>query len=58
MKVIVIGGDPCPFVADLHARYFDTKFEERSLVPGPGARLLGTTYDEWIRRSAPPEASP
>lgn len=49
-------GDARTVVADPHARYFNTELEEGSLVPGPGARLLGTTYDEWVRRSAPPEA--
>jgi len=37
-------------VADPHAPYFDTELGERSLVPGDGARLLPTTYDEWARR--------
>jgi hypothetical protein len=40
-------------VADPHARYFGTELDERSLVPGDGARLLPTTYAEWARGSAP-----
>jgi uncharacterized protein YbjT (DUF2867 family) len=51
-------GDPRVVVADPHARYFATELQERSLVPADGARLLPTTYDEWTRRSAPPEARP
>jgi uncharacterized protein YbjT (DUF2867 family) len=42
-------GDSRQVVADPHARYFDTELEERSLVPSPGARVLPTTYDEWLR---------
>jgi uncharacterized protein YbjT (DUF2867 family) len=42
-------GDSRKVVADAHARYFDTELGERSLVPGDGARLLPTTYDEWLR---------
>jgi uncharacterized protein YbjT (DUF2867 family) len=42
--------DPRKVVADPHARYFNTELGERSLVPGDGARLLTTTYDEWVRR--------
>ena len=49
-------GDPRVVVADPHARYFNTELDERSLVPGDGARLLPTTYDEWARRSATQES--
>ncbi len=42
-------GDPRTVVADPHARYFNTELGERSLVPGAGARILPTTYDEWAR---------
>jgi uncharacterized protein YbjT (DUF2867 family) len=49
-------GDPRVVVADPHARYFNTELDERSLVPGDGARLLPMTYDEWTRRSASPKA--
>jgi uncharacterized protein YbjT (DUF2867 family) len=38
-------------VADPHARYFNTELQERSLVPGDGARRLPTTYDEWTRKA-------
>ncbi len=50
-------GDARTVVADPHARYFNTELDERSLVPGVGARLLPTTYDEWARRSAAAESS-
>jgi uncharacterized protein YbjT (DUF2867 family) len=49
-------GDSRVVVSDPHARYFSTELDERSLVPGVGARLLPTAYDEWVRRSAPAEA--
>jgi uncharacterized protein YbjT (DUF2867 family) len=44
-------GDDRRVIADPHARYFNTELGERSLVPGDGARLLPTTYDEWIRKA-------
>jgi uncharacterized protein YbjT (DUF2867 family) len=47
-------GDPRAVVADPHARYFGTELEERSLVPGAGARLLPTRYADWVRRTAEP----
>ncbi|MEU8389448.1 SDR family oxidoreductase [Micromonospora sp. NPDC048843] len=34
-------------VADPDARYFGAKLGERSLVPADGARLAGTTLDDW-----------
>lgn len=49
-KHLAAHGDPRVVVADPHARYFDTELDQRSLVPGVGARLLPTTYDEWVRR--------
>jgi uncharacterized protein YbjT (DUF2867 family) len=42
-------GDEREVVADVHAPYFGTELSERSLVPGDGARLLPTTYDEWMK---------
>jgi uncharacterized protein YbjT (DUF2867 family) len=42
-------GDRRRVVADPHARYFGTELAERSLVPGDGARLLATAYDEWLK---------
>jgi len=44
-------GDSRPVVPDAHARYFGTELEERSLVPGVGARLGKTTYGEWFAQS-------
>jgi uncharacterized protein YbjT (DUF2867 family) len=35
-------------VADPDARYFGTKLAERSLVAGEGARLAGTSLDDWL----------
>ena len=45
-------GDDRKVVADVHARYFDTELAERSLVPGDGARILTTTYDQWLRKES------
>jgi uncharacterized protein YbjT (DUF2867 family) len=41
-------GDERKVIADSHARYFGTELGERSLVPGDGARILATKYDEWL----------
>ena len=44
--------DPREVIADPHARYFGTELSERSLVPGDGALLGETRFDDWLSRSA------
>ncbi|MFC6067171.1 SDR family oxidoreductase [Streptomyces ochraceiscleroticus] len=45
--------DPRTVVPDPHARYFGSELAERSLVPDDGrARLAGTRFDDWLRRSS------
>lgn len=36
-------------VADPHARYFGAELEERSLLPGPDARIASLRFDDWLR---------
>ncbi len=36
-------------VADVHARYFGAELEERSLLPGPGARIAALRFGDWLR---------
>lgn len=42
-------GDPRTVVADVHARYFGSELEERTLVPGDGAVLGRIGYLEWLK---------
>lgn len=42
--------DPREVVADPRATYFGETLEERTLLPGDGARLGATTLREWLRR--------
>jgi uncharacterized protein YbjT (DUF2867 family) len=44
-------GDNRPVEPDPRARYFGTELSERSLVPGDGARLGSTHYEDWLARS-------
>lgn len=44
--------DPREVIADPHARYFGTELSERSLVPGDGALLSETSFEDWLNRSA------
>ncbi|MCX5493413.1 SDR family oxidoreductase [Kaistia dalseonensis] len=45
-------GDPRQVIADPHARYFGTELDDRSLVPGAGARLGSIRFEDWFRLSA------
>jgi uncharacterized protein YbjT (DUF2867 family) len=45
--------DPRVVVADPQAHYFGAELGERSLVPGPDARLGGIRFEEWLGKSAP-----
>jgi uncharacterized protein YbjT (DUF2867 family) len=40
--------DPRHVIADPDARYFGTKLAETSLVPGNGAQLAETRFDDWL----------
>ena len=40
-------------VADPHAHYFGTELGERTLVPGPDARLGEIRFEEWLGKSTP-----
>jgi uncharacterized protein YbjT (DUF2867 family) len=42
--------DPREVIADPHARYFGAELQERTLVPGDGARLAETHFDDWLSR--------
>jgi len=43
--------DPREVIADPHALYFGTELSERSLVPGDGALLGETRFEDWLSRS-------
>jgi hypothetical protein len=43
-------------VPDPHAHYFGTELGERTLVPGPDARLGEIRFEEWLSKSVPQAA--
>ena len=43
--------DPREVIADPHAPYFGTELSERSLVPGDGALLGETRFEDWLSQS-------
>lgn len=50
-ELIAAHEDDRPIVADAHARYFGAELNDRSLIPGPNARLGSTTFGDWLRQS-------
>ena len=38
-------------VADPHARYFGAELGERTLLPGDGASLAETRFEDWLSQS-------
>jgi uncharacterized protein YbjT (DUF2867 family) len=50
--VLERAGDRREVVVDQHAKYFGTELADVSLVPGPGAELGSTTYEQWAGQPA------
>ena len=46
-------GDQRVVVADPQARYFGARLSERALLPGAGAQLGPTRFDDWLSQQAP-----
>jgi len=44
-------GDAREVVRDPEARYFGARLRERTLVPGPGATLASTRFEDWITQA-------
>ena len=41
-------------VTDVHAPYFGVELGQRSLLPGPHARIAPQRFDDWLRDSLRP----
>lgn len=50
-QVMIARQDPHQIVADSHARYFGAELDDKSLIPGPKARIGATTFRDWLRQS-------
>lgn len=46
-------GDAREVITDPEARYFGAKLRERTLLPGTGATLASTHFEDWIAQSVP-----
>jgi uncharacterized protein YbjT (DUF2867 family) len=45
-------GDERTVITDADALYFGARLEERALLPGDGARLGTTRFEDWLRQNA------
>ncbi|KRB89969.1 SDR family oxidoreductase [Noviherbaspirillum sp. Root189] len=51
-KFLAARGDKRPVIADVHARYFGSELDDRSLVTGDNARIGPTRFHNWLSRAA------
>jgi uncharacterized protein YbjT (DUF2867 family) len=47
-KFLAARGDKRRVIADIHARYFGTELDDRSLTPGEHSRFGPTAFDDWL----------
>lgn len=48
-RTLTARGDPTPIQATWRGGMFGVEFAGEVLLPGPGARLARTTFDQWLR---------
>lgn len=53
-RILAYDQDPRRVITDPQAPYFGIKVDDRSLMPGPDARLGTTTFDWWLANVPPP----
>jgi uncharacterized protein YbjT (DUF2867 family) len=49
-QVLAARQDSRQIVADTHARYYGAELNDRSLIPGPAARLGSVSFSDWLRQ--------
>ncbi|MGB9990439.1 SDR family oxidoreductase [Massilia sp. SM-13] len=49
-KFLATRGDTREVIADVHARYFGSELDDRSLVTGEGAIIAPTRFQNWLNR--------
>ena len=51
-KFLAAHGDKRQVTADIHARYFGTELDDRSLTPREHPRLGPTRFVDWLNRAS------
>ncbi|MFC4313654.1 SDR family oxidoreductase [Steroidobacter flavus] len=50
-RVLTAKGDKRQVIKDAHTPYFGAELDDKSLVPGPGARSGAKRFDAWLKES-------
>ncbi len=50
-RELAVRHDPREVISDPHGRYYGITVSERTLVPGEGARLGQTRFEDWLRQA-------
>jgi uncharacterized protein YbjT (DUF2867 family) len=56
-RFLAANKDPRKVVPDVHALYFGTELNDRSLTPGANPRLGATRFADWLARSTSPKSN-
>jgi uncharacterized protein YbjT (DUF2867 family) len=51
-RVLKASDDRRKVIADVDARYFGARLDDRSLTPGDDARIASTRFEDWLAQSA------
>jgi uncharacterized protein YbjT (DUF2867 family) len=51
-RYLTVRRDARKVVTDIHARYFGTELDDKSLTPGDNPHIGTTTYQDWLSRQA------
>lgn len=51
-EFLTAAGDKRQVIADVHARYFGAKLNDRSLTPGDRSRLGSIRFRDWLRQTS------
>jgi uncharacterized protein YbjT (DUF2867 family) len=50
-QLLDASGDRRKVIADVHARYYGTELDDRSLTPGDHPRLGAVHFEDWLGRA-------
>lgn len=56
-RFLAATGDTHQVIADVHARYFGARLNDRSLTPGDRPRLGSIRFADWLSRTSSPQAA-
>jgi uncharacterized protein YbjT (DUF2867 family) len=51
-KLLNANGDRREIIPDVHARYYGTELDDRSLTPGDHPRLGAVRFEDWLSHTS------